>query len=184
MCKIRQKNLRRLPVNYAVIGMTDLAFALLIIFVITVVPVEEKGLSFHLESWSEEPPDFIVLQQRNVLSIWVDYERKLFVKGDPLPFQHLTSTIKNLVKNPSGSLDAATDPRHIAIVVHFSCYTPYKYYLYMLDSIKTAYREMWEEEAIAVFGRNYDQLLPAEKRQIRNAIPMTLREDYSDCYGF
>jgi len=64
-------------------SMADIAFLLLIFFLVTTTIVEDKGILVQLPPWSEEPPDILKFKTRNVYSILVNANNDLLVRGEP-----------------------------------------------------------------------------------------------------
>ena len=50
-------------------SMADIAFLLLIFFLVTTTIVEDKGILVKLPPWSEDEPDITKLKKRNVFSL-------------------------------------------------------------------------------------------------------------------
>ena len=53
-------------------SMADIAFLLLIFFLVTTTIVEDKGITVKLPPWSEEDPDITKLKSRNVFAVLVN----------------------------------------------------------------------------------------------------------------
>ena len=53
-------------------SMADIAFLLLIFFLVTTTIAEDKGITVKLPVWSEEEPDITKLKKRNVYSVLVN----------------------------------------------------------------------------------------------------------------
>ena len=53
-------------------SMADIAFLLLIFFLVTTTIVSDKGILVGLPPWSEEEPDIAKLKERNVFSVLVN----------------------------------------------------------------------------------------------------------------
>ena len=58
-------------------SMADIAFLLLIFFLVTTTIVEDKGITVKLPVWSEEEPDITKLNKRNVYSVLVNAQNQL-----------------------------------------------------------------------------------------------------------
>ncbi len=53
-------------------SMADIAFLLLIFFLVTTTIAEDKGILVKLPPWSDEEPDITQLKTRNVYSVLVN----------------------------------------------------------------------------------------------------------------
>ena len=65
-------------------SMADIAFLLLIFFLVTTTIAEDKGIRVKLPPWSEEEPDVSQLKKRNVYSVLVNAQNQLLVRGEPM----------------------------------------------------------------------------------------------------
>ena len=77
-------------------SMADIAFLLLIFFLVTTTIVEDKGITVKLPPWSEEEPDITKLKTRNVYSVLVNAQNQLLVRGEPMRIQELKDKLTGL----------------------------------------------------------------------------------------
>ena len=77
-------------------SMADIAFLLLIFFLVTTTMDIDKGLLVLLPPYEEEAIDEININQRNILEILVNNQDELLVEGKPLSVGELKEvTIQN-----------------------------------------------------------------------------------------
>lgn len=88
-------------------SMADIAFLLLIFFLVTTNIVEDKGVLVRLPVWSEEPPEDLELNTRNVFSVLVNAQDQLLVRGEPVKIEELKVRAKEFIMNPSKRADLA-----------------------------------------------------------------------------
>lgn len=77
-------------------SMADIAFLLLIFFLVTTTIVEDKGITVKLPPWSEEDPDITKLKSRNVFAVLVNAQNDLLVRGEPMDIDMLREKQKSL----------------------------------------------------------------------------------------
>jgi biopolymer transport protein ExbD len=77
MAKSRTRDRMKNEINAG--SMADIAFLLLIFFLVTTTIVEDKGITVKLPPWSEEEPDITRLKERNVYSVLVNAQNQLLV---------------------------------------------------------------------------------------------------------
>ena len=82
-------------------SMADIAFLLLIFFLVTTTIEEDKGVLVRLPPWSEEEPDILKFNKRNVYSILVNANNDLLVRGEPKQVGDLREDIKEFIMNPT-----------------------------------------------------------------------------------
>ena len=91
-------------------SMADIAFLLLIFFLVTTTIAEDKGILTKLPPWSEEPPEEMRLNTRNVYSILVNAQNQLLVRGEPMDIDRLRENTKKFISNPLKETDKAESP--------------------------------------------------------------------------
>ena len=88
-------------------SMADIAFLLLIFFLVTTTIVEDKGVLVRLPPWSEEPPEVLKFKTRNVYSILVNANNDLLVRGEPTRLEDLKEGVMEFIMNPNRREDLA-----------------------------------------------------------------------------
>ncbi len=164
-------------------SMADIAFLLLIFFLVTTTIAEDKGVLVKLPQWSDEPPPELKLNTRNVYSVLVNAQNQLLVRGDVMDIKDLKNNAKIFIANPQKLENMAESPKNAIISIKNDRGTKYQTYLEVYNELKSAYNELWEESAMAKFGKNLDQLSNAQQQEIRNEIPLVLSEAEPTKFG-
>lgn len=164
-------------------SMADIAFLLLIFFLVTTTIAEDKGVLIKLPPWSDEPPPEMKLNTRNVYSVLVNAQNQLLVRGVPMNIEELKNNAKIFIANPNKQEDMSEDPTKAIISIKNDRGTKYKTYLEVYNELKAAYNELWEEAAMVKHGKNLDELSNAQQKDIRNAIPLVISEAEPTKYG-
>ncbi len=172
----RHRKTNAKPTSFG-IGMADLAFVVLAIFLITLVPSEEAGFLMKLEPWSEEPPESYRVKRRNVFAIGIFIDDKLMVRGEYASFETLKASVIEFVSNPNKSLELAETPWQAKIFFSYERWTKYEDFISVIGSVKAAYWELWDKEAITRFKKPYSQLSKSEKHNIRTLIPFSFEAE-------
>jgi biopolymer transport protein ExbD len=164
-------------------SMADIAFLLLIFFLVTTTIAEDKGVLVKLPQWSEEPPPEMKLNTRNVYSVLVNAQNQLLVRGEIMDIKDLKNNTKIFIANPQKMENMAEAPTKAIISIKNDRGTKYQTYLEVYNELKAAYNELWEESAMVKFGKNLDELTNAQQREIRDAIPLVLSEAEPTKFG-
>ena len=165
-------------------SMADIAFLLLIFFLVTTTIVEDKGITVKLPPWSEEEPDITKLKTRNVYSVLVNAQNQLLVRGEPMRIEELRMNAKEFIVNPSQREDYSERPSKALIMLKNDRGTNYKTYLAVYNELKGAYNELWDEMSRRKYGKPYSEELPiAWKKAIKEEIPMVLSESEPTAFG-
>jgi len=164
--------------------MADIAFLLLIFFLVTTTIAEDKGITVKLPPWSEEEPDITRLKTRNVFSVLVNAQDQLLVRGQIMDVDRLREEAKIFIANPDKRPDMAELPTRAIISLKNDRGTSYKAYLQVYNELKAAYSELWDEMSQRKYGIPYSEDMPfAYKQNIRNEIPFVLSEAEPTAFG-
>lgn len=165
-------------------SMADIAFLLLIFFLVTTTIDVDKGVLVKLPPWSEEEPDITKLKKRNVFSVLVNAQNQLLVRGEIARVEDLKDRAKEFIANPQRREDLAEAPNKAIISLKNDRGTKYGVYLAVYDQLKAAYNELWDEECQRKFGEPYSDDLPlAIRKEIRSKFPLVISEAEPTAFG-
>ncbi|MEM9823952.1 MAG: biopolymer transporter ExbD [Bacteroidota bacterium] len=165
-------------------SMADIAFLLLIFFLVTTTIVEDKGITVKLPPWSEDEVDPTKLKTRNVFSVLVNANNQLLVRDEPANLRELKDRAKEFIMNPSRREDLSEAPNKAIISLKNDRGTNYETYLEVYNELKAAYNELWDEEAQRLYNKDYSDDMPLErKRAIKGRIPFVLSEAEPTAFG-
>ena len=167
-------------------SMADIAFLLLIFFLVTTTIVEDKGITVKLPPWSEEEVDPTKLKTRNVFSVLVNAQNQLLVRGELAKISELRERAKEFIVNPQRREDLAEKPTKAIISLKNDRGTNYKTYLEVYNELKGAYNELWTEEVQREYPqyKEYSDDLPVSiRREIKSKIPFVLSEAEPTAFG-
>jgi len=172
---MKKKITRRESPKISAGSMADIAFLLLIFFLVTTTIVEDKGILVRLPQWTDEPIT-AQINERNVLSILINGEDQILVEDRITSISDLKNGIINFIKNPFGrnDLPASPDKAIISIINHRD--TDYDTYVIVYDEIQGAYRDIWEEESQRLYQTPFQKLRLDKKKEIRKIYPQIISE--------
>ena len=113
MARKRAKDRMKQEVNAG--SMADIAFLLLIFFLVTTTIDVDKGVLVKLPPWSNEPPPELKLNSRNVYSVLVNANNELLVRGEPKSVDNLREDTKIFIMNPRRMENMAENPKKAII---------------------------------------------------------------------
>lgn len=165
-------------------SMADIAFLLLIFFLVTTTIVADKGITVKLPPWSEEEVDPTKLKTRNVFSVLVNANNQLLVRGEPARIDELRERTKEFILNPNRRDDLAEKPTKAIISLKNDRGTKYGTYVQVYNELKAAYSELWDDESRNSHGVPYSDDLSIDiKRAIKGKIPFVLSEAEPSAFG-
>jgi len=164
-------------------SMADIAFLLLIFFLVTTQISEDQGVMMKLPPWSDDEPDITKLKERNVYSVLVNAGDELLVRGEPMKERDLRENTKEFISNPEQRPDYAESPAKAIISLKNDRGTKFETYLAVLNELKGAYNELRNEEALRKHGKEYEFLEREDQKEIRNKIPLIISEAEPTAFG-
>lgn len=164
-------------------SMADIAFLLLIFFLVTTTIAEDKGVLMKLPPWSEDEPDNLKMKTRNVYSILVNADNQLLVRGEPAELDRLKDNTKDFISNPRKESDKAETPTKAIIMLKNDRGTKYETYLEVLNEVKAAYNELRDEMSERQYGIAYEFASKEQRKTVRDAIPLVISEAEPTAFG-
>lgn len=181
---MRNKKVKRKPKNEVNAGsMADIAFLLLIFFLVTTTIDIDKGIRVMLPPFVDDV-ELTDVSSKNVLSVKINAQNQLLVEGEIMEVPELRATTKHFIMNPNNDLDKPSKPTKAVVSLQNDRGTNYEIYLEVYNELKAAYHELWNEKANNMYGIAYENLDKVRQKQIRSLIPLVISEaeptDYVD----
>lgn len=176
---------KRAPQEINAGSMADIAFLLLIFFLVTTTMDVDTGLLRVLPPPVEDVPDQPPVKKRNVFEILVNLHDQLLVEGELLEVSELKERTKEFVRGYDGDAAHPNFPEFKVsedeeVIEHFGPNyrvskqvislkndrgTSYEMYIAVQNELAAAYSELRNELAQTKFGESYDDLLKDESNE-------------------
>jgi biopolymer transport protein ExbD len=158
-------------------SMADIAFLLLIFFLVTTTIQTDTGLNVLLPPYVEEPPPPEKKNERNVFAVQINGNDGLLVRGkEEKDVKNIKDRLKKFIMNYGKDPGSSKSPKLAVVSLLNDNGTSVKMYVAVYDQLKAAYNELWDESAMNQFGRHYDDLTKDERKGIRADIPLVISE--------
>lgn len=170
-------------------SLADIAFMLLIFFLVATTMNVDSGLERRLPPWVEEDDtDQPEIKERNVFVVLVNFRDELFVQNDIFQLSGLRERAKEFMSNP---YDLETLPeKETKEVPFFGEYeiskgvislrndlgTSYGAYIAVQNELVGAINELREELAKSKFGKSYVDLPKEQQDAVREIYPQRISE--------
>ena len=165
-------------------SMADIAFLLLIFFLVTTTMDQDKGLLVLLPPWNPDfVPEDIQIRKRNLLTVSINANDELLVRGEVLDINLLRAKTKEFIANPNNDENMAVAPNRAIVSLRNDRGTHYNKYIAVYNELKAAYTELRDEEAKRRYGSPLDKLSEARRREIIDLIPLILSEAEETAFG-
>ncbi len=175
--------------------MADIAFLLLIFFLVATTMDVDTGISRLLPPMpEEEEQDDQEIKERNVFVVLINRNDELFVEKEIVPISRLKELTKEFLVNPNDDPDMS-EKREVelpffgkqmvtkgVISLRNDIGTSYGKYIEVQNELAAAVNELRNEYSIQYFGKKYSDLdptNPAEQEKIdalKSLIPMAISE--------
>lgn len=156
-------------------SMADIAFLLLIFFLVTTTIDVDKGITVKLPPWTPEE-ETVDIPRRNVLAVKVNRNNELLVRGEVIPVSGLKDRTIEFILNPNQRTDMPRNPRVAVVSLQNDRETSYEIYISVYNELKAAYNQIRQEEALKRYGKAYENLNRDEQKSIRKDIPLVISE--------
>jgi biopolymer transport protein ExbD len=159
-------------------SMADIAFLLLIFFLVTTTIDTDKGIIHKLPPWNPDqpPPEDVKVQKRNTLIVLVNAQDYLLVNGDYEKISNLRERTKKFIDNRGRDPESSDSPQKAVVSLQNDRGTSYNMYIQVQNEVKAAYRELREEFAMKKFGKPFDKLTDEEAKVVRDEYPLKISE--------
>ncbi len=170
-------------------SMADIAFLLLIFFLVTTTMDVDKGLLRRLPPPVDEPnPEDIQIKQRNILEILINANDQLLVEGEYIQVTQLREKAKEFIVNPRDNdnmpeKEAIDIPGAGTVMVSKQVVslqndrgTSYGMYIKVQNELIAAYNEIRDEESKKRFGKLFKELSEEQSKIIKEIYPQRISE--------
>ncbi|MDR0977175.1 MAG: biopolymer transporter ExbD [Prevotellaceae bacterium] len=176
----------------------DIAFLLLIFFLITTSMDTDRGLARRLPEPPQEnqPENPDKVKERNVLQIFLNSSGEVLCNNEVIDVSTLKDRAKDFIANP---YDDPTKPERVAKdvpllgtmqvtekhVISLQCNrgSAYKSYIAVQDELVAAYNELRNELAQDTWGKDYAALDAEQQKAVRDVYPQKISEAEPRKYG-
>lgn len=157
-------------------SMADIAFLLLIFFLVTTTIEVDKGILAKLPPWSPDEEEPIKLPERRVFTIKINAANQLLVENEPMKLDDLREAVKLFITNPLHAENMPEEPKDAVVSLQNDRASAYEIYLLVYNELKGAYNEMRNEAAVKQFGLSFRELRKPDQEAIIEAYPMVISE--------
>lgn len=168
-------------------SMADIAFLLLIFFLVTTTMDVDEGISTKLPPWEpeqfEDPPP---IKQKNLFTVLVNANNQLLVEDEYSSIEDLRDAAKRFLdNNGAGTCEycqgrqdptSSDSPQKAIVSLQNDRGTSYKTYISVQNELVAAYNELREELAQRQYGKSYEELGPEQQSQVQDAYPQKISE--------
>lgn len=128
-------------------SMADIAFLLLIFFLVTTTINVDTGIGMTLPPKLEENVDPPPVKDRNMFRVLVNAQGDVLIDDQVASLNQIRDRVKEHVRNYGQDPNLSESPNDAVISIKTGAQTPYRIYIRTLDEVWMAYREIWDNIA-------------------------------------
>jgi biopolymer transport protein ExbD len=152
-------------------SMADIAFLLLIFFLVTTTIETDRGISRKLPPIQDEEVEPPVIKQKNIFTVIVNRNNDLFVEDEKMELSELREAAKAFLDNGGGvgedgctycqgarDPEASDNPKKAIISLVNDRKTEYRTYISVQNELVAAYNELRNRESQRLFGMDFTEM--------------------------
>ncbi len=159
-------------------SMADIAFLLLIFFILSSKMQVNKGLSAKLPPYvdSLQQQQILEIQDRNIYTISLTANNEFFFRGEAGRIQFLKTYLKEFISNPEKKSNLSESPEMALVNLEIDPNSAYDNYIGIQNAVREAYNELRDEEAHKRYGKVLSSLDTVKRGEIVRMIPIKISE--------
>ncbi|HMN25124.1 MAG: biopolymer transporter ExbD [Ignavibacteriaceae bacterium] len=164
---IKKKQIREASIPSS--SMADIAFLLLIFFLVATVIDVDTGLGLTLPEINEDQVE-VKIDPNRMAAVLVNENGDVLINGEVVPvFQ-----IKDLLKARIASKNDLPKNKKMIVSLKTDRKTVYNVYIAALDQIKLAYFEVRDEYSNGKYGKKYNDLNQEQQADVKEVVPIII----------
>ncbi len=167
-------------------SMADIAFLLLIFFLVTTTIETDAGLDRMLPP-IEPPEEDVIIKQKNIFTVNINRNGQLLVEDNLMDLKNLREAAVSFLENNAdgtctyckGKKDPASsdNPTKAIISLKNDRETKYSTYITVQNELVGAYNDLRNREAQRLYGRDFTKM---EAEYLNPETPSSVRDDLKD----
>ena len=150
-------------------SMADIAFLLLIFFLVATVIDVDSGIGMTLPEYVEDVETVEVPKDR-MAALLINENGDVLLDGQPISLFQIKQTIKprivSKIELPSN--------KKLIVSIKTDRKTVYNAYIQALDQVKEAFFEVRDEYSNSKYGEKFDDLDEEQQKEVKDAIPIII----------
>lgn len=181
---------KRTPPEINAGSMADIAFLLLIFFLVTTTIAHDKGITKKLPPWlpdDVDENDIPPIKEKNIFTIMINGQDQLLVEDKLMTIRDIRANAKLFIlNNGDGTCEYCWDskkdpgssdnPIKAVISIQNNRLTSYNTYVAVQNEMVAVYDDLREEYAKNKYGKSYEELSKKLREEIKDMFPQKISE--------
>jgi len=164
-------------------SMADIAFLLLIFFLITTKLDQDKGISVVLPQWTEDSVKIVEVPPHNVFLVLVNSREQRLVENELCPIEQLRRRAIEFIDNNGVDPRLSDSPQEGVVSFKSDRGTSYKRYIEVYNELKAAYNTLRDDYAARMYSKTYALCDSIQRADVKTAYPLRLSEAEPTNFG-
>ncbi|NQX85641.1 MAG: biopolymer transporter ExbD [Flavobacteriaceae bacterium] len=170
-------------------SMADIAFLLLIFFLVTATVPKDKGFNRKLSKLCQNPPCDINTHKRNILQVLLNDNDEIMINDKITHIQNVANEVKAFVDNNGDSsctycdgpqlANASDNPKEAIISLQTSPKASYDAFIDLQNEITRAYNVLRSQYAQEILNVSLENLSKDDIKAVKDAYPFILSEAHT-----
>jgi biopolymer transport protein ExbD len=159
-------------------SMADIAFLLLIFFLVTTTMDQDTGIARKLPPMPEEEmqEDDSQIHARNIYTVLINSHNQLLVEGELMDVSQLKDGATKFINNNGIDPNSSDNPEKAIISLQNDRGTEYMTYIRVQNELAAAYTALRNNAALNTFGERYADLNKTQQKEIKKMYPQKISE--------
>jgi len=167
MVQIKKRKIKDAEIPTA--SQADLAFLLLLFFLVSAVIDVDTGIGLVLPEYTEQT-EFVPLSKDRLSSVLINENGDVLLDKELIAIPQINKT---LIPRIESKIDEPKNKK-LVVSVKVDRKTNYNLYIQALDQVKEAYKEVRESYAHQKFGKKVVDLTKEEENDLKEKIPVII----------
>lgn len=164
-------------------SMADIAFLLLIFFLVTTTLEADEGIKRELPPVLDEPKPAL---EQNILRVQINLNDEIYVNDNIVSISELSDLAKDFIdNNGDGSCEycigkqlsnSSENPSKAIVSIQSDRNTSYAAFIGVQNEVTAGYNKLRNKLAQKRYGENYEKLNYTQKMDIKKAYPLNISE--------
>ncbi len=171
-------------------SMADIAFLLLIFFLVTTTIESDRGVTRRLPPIDDSQEEVsTTIKERNIFTIIINREGKLLVNDEPMSVERLREATQDFIDNGGGTGDdecsycqgkkdpsSSDNPSKALVSIQFDRQTKYSAYMTVQNEIMAAYNNLRNRVSQGLYGEDFTKMNEDYKNETDDKVKEKLQE--------
>lgn len=144
-------------------SMADIAFLLLVFFLVTTEIDIDEGIKTSLPPWSDEPPPPVEQNDRNTLTVLINANDQLLVEEERFRVEDLREYAKNFITNNGKDPKLSDSPQQAIVSFKGDVGTSYDAYISVYNELRGAYNDLRDQQTRRITRGRVERFLDLDR---------------------